>query len=109
VQARELRAGDAPRVDDHELRPAPAHGVHHVVEHHRVRLSGVLSPSAEDAFRRLVLDVNRASFGRGGLPRVDIDRAVSDARAVRKSAWRRVSWRQRLVAELDPRDLLSAA
>ncbi len=75
----------------------------------RVRLSGVLSPSAEDAFRRLVLDVNRASFGRGGLPRVDIDRAVSDARAVRKSAWRRVSWRQRLVAELDPRDLLSAA
>jgi len=75
----------------------------------RVRLAGVLPSPADDALRRLAIEVNKACFGRGPLPRADIAQAASDARAIRRAAWKRVSWRQRVVAELDPRDLVRVA
>ena len=74
----------------------------------RVRLAGVLSSPADDCLRRLTLDLNRACFGRGPLAAADLVRAASYARVVRRAAWRKVSWRQRLLAELDPRDLVRA-
>ncbi len=72
----------------------------------RVRSSGLLSEPADDALRRLVRAANQAVFG-GAPPTMEqMKGAASDASVVRRSVRKSLAWWQRILVEVDPRDLV---
>jgi hypothetical protein len=71
----------------------------------RVRISGVLSTSADAALVRLVQATNRAMFGKTPPTPEEMKSVASDSTLVRRSARKRLAWWQKIVMEVDPRDL----
>ncbi|MGH9304199.1 MAG: DUF4129 domain-containing transglutaminase family protein [Acidimicrobiales bacterium] len=71
----------------------------------RVRLSGSLPAPGEAALGRLVAAADEASFGRSPLSSGAVSRASSDADEISRASRRSVKRWQRIMLELDPRDL----